>query len=414
MRAARRRGGWRRGLAAGVCLVVSLGLRAEPAPAASGSFGVLQGTLDRAGSGRDAGLNVAVVSVAWDAVEPQRGTFDEAEIARIREEVRRWRERGYRLQLDLGFQYPPAWVFALPGARYRNQFGEFYESSDPGRKVANGVFSQSVRDAMTEYAGGVFARLGTDWDWVRLGGGFFGEVNYPPARSAGRTNCYWAFDDAAQGKGPGRADEVPACPVPGWKPGEPDPVRAGRFLEWYLAALQNYHDWQIRMVRRWFSGDLCVLYGSWGIRPGVKQRAVAGCLGGDTPAERVGEIASGYDWERMIGGISDPRVIVYCTWMDAPPKDCDDDGPDPARWSPVHWQASLAAAHPLALRVWGENTGGGDRDALVLTFDRAKRFGLLGVVWAFERELFVGPESGFATFSDLADQVAAFQKHRNR
>jgi hypothetical protein len=373
-----------------------------------GLFGVLQGTLDRAQDGAKAGWNVAVIPVTWDRCEPEEGRINPAEVKRLKEEMAAYRALGYRLQLDFGFQYPPKWIFGLPGARYRNQFGDEHKSSEPGRDVPNAVFSQAVRDRMAAYMEAVFRELGADWDWVRLGGGFYGEVNYPLHLFAGKKNCYWAYDDQAQGKHGELPKGISACPVPGWKPGEADETKARAFLDWYLGAQQNYHDWQITTVRRWYSGGICMMYGSWGIRPGWKEKAIATCLDGSSTGEAVGEFSSGYDWERMIGGIRDPRVIVYCTWLDAPRKDCDDEGKDPVRWSPVHWQASLARSNPLKLAVWGENTGRGNREALDVTFERVRRFGLLGVLWAFQDDLFADPKLHRATFADYAEKIAGF------
>jgi hypothetical protein len=372
-------------------------------------FGVLQGTQERARQGAEAGWNVAVIPVSWDRFEPEEGHFNLGEAKRLKEEAKAYRELGYRLQLDLGFQYSPKWIFGLPSSRFRNQFGEEHKSGDPGREVANAVFNQAVRDRMAAYMEAVFREVGADWDWVRLGGGFYGEVNFPIHRFAGKTNCYWAFDDLAQGKVMGLPDGIAVCPVPGWKPGDQDEASARSFLEWYLGAQQNYHDWQIKTARRWYSGDLCMLYGSWGIRPGWKEKAIATCLDGSSSGEAVGELSSGYDWERVIGGIRDPRVIVYCTWLDAPRKDCNDDGADAVRWSPVHWQSSLAEKNPLRLRVWGENTGRGDRDALKVTFERMRRYRLMGVLWAFESDLFADPALRYATFAEYAAEISALE-----
>lgn len=369
---------------------------------------MLQGTLDRAAEGRTAGWNVAVISLAWEALEPAPGQINEEAVRRAAQETQEFRKLGYRLQLDLGLQYPPAWIFDLPQARYRNQYGTEFRSADPGKNQPNAVFNVAVRDRLARYLEQVFSRLGTDWDWVRLGGGFYGEVNFPMSTFEGRTNCYWAFDALAQGRESGLPEGLIPCPVPGWIPGTPSPGNqsARQFLDWYHGALQNYHDWQISTVRRWYSGDLCMLYGSWGIRPGGKEAAITTNLDGSSPAEKTGEISTGYDWARMIGGIRDPRVIVYCTWIDAPPKDCDDEGKDPTRWSPVHWQASLADAHPLKLRKWGENTGRGTLSALTTTFERITRYQLMGVLWAFEPDLFANPNpAGLATSADLADFI---------
>jgi len=368
-------------------------------------FGVLQGTLEHADEGRRAGWNVAVISLVWDAFEPVAGQVDEGYVKRMEEKARAFRKLGYRLQLDPGTQYPPDWIFDLLHARYRNQYGQHFESTESGKRIPNYVFNRAIRQCTAAYLKRIFQCLGTDWDWVRLGGGFYGEVNFPFHRFQDKGNCYWAYDDLAQGRAEGLAEGVKVCPVPGWLPGTPSSNHesARAFLEWYLGSLQNYHDWQISTVRQWYKGELCMMYGSWGIRPGGIESALANDLDGRSQPEDVGELQSGYDWERMIGGIRDPKVIVYCTWIDAPEKVSDDEGKDPVRWSPVHWQASLAKKNPLNLKIWGENTGKGDLSAMRLTFERVGKFGLMGALWAFENDLFSQPRAEtLATFEDFA------------
>ena len=57
-----------------------------------------------------------------------------------------------------------------------------------------------------------------------------------------------------------------------------------------------------------------MMYPSWGIRPGQIDAAVADQLAGKTSAEVNGELPRGFDFARFIHGITDPDVIVYCTW----------------------------------------------------------------------------------------------------
>ena len=374
-------------------------------------FGALQMSAEHRAIGREAGWRVAVVPVSWDRFEPKPGVFDEKYIGELAKKKADLRRMGYKLQMDPGVQYPPPWVFELPQGRYRNQFGDLFVSRQPGANLPNVVFNAGVRKHVADYLGGIFARLGNDWDFVRLGCAKFGELNFPDCRFNGHTNCYWAFDDLAQGKAPGLAEGIPPCPVPGWVPGasSPEHASAQNFAGWYLDCLKNYQDWQIATVRRWYAGDVCLLYGSWGLRPGWIEEAVRGDLAGASPCERNGEIQQGFDWARMIGGIRDARAIVYCTWIDGTIKNrdiADDNSPDPARWSPVHWQASLARANPLSLRVWGENTGRNNREAMRITFERVRRFDLMGVMWAFDGELFADPNpEGYATFADYSEFI---------
>lgn len=371
-------------------------------------YGDLQMSPDHAVIGKKAGWSVAMIPVSWARFEPKPGAFDQKYVNQLLAEKQALLKLGYKLQLDLGVQYPPAWVAGLPHGRYQNQFGDLFKSGQPGEDLPNVVFNTGVRAHIATYFGEVFARLGTDWDYVRLGCGRFGELNYPRHRFGENDNCYWAFDDMAQGKVMGLPKGIPACPVPGWIPGTKSPLHgdALKFIGWYLDCLKNYQEWQIATVRRWYAGDICMLYGSWGLRPGWVEEAVGNDLNGSASCERNGEIQQGFDWARMIGGIHDPRVIVYCTWIDGTIKNrdiCDDDSADPVRWSPVNWQASLARANPLHLRVWGENTGGNNCEAMRLTFERVKKFDLMGVMWAFDSELFANPNpEGYATFNDYS------------
>jgi hypothetical protein len=253
----------------------------------------------------------------------------------------------------------------LPGALYVNQYGDAFETTAPGMKSLNSVFNTIARSRQARYLEQVFRNLGTDWFAVRLGGGWFGELNYPPHEYRGRKNCYWAYDEAAQAQ----------CPVPGWRPGEPK--HAAAFLDWYLESLRQYHDWQIATARRWYRGKLMMLYPSWGIRSGQIETAVAGNLAGTTSVERNGEIQRGFDWARCIAGIRDPMVIVHTTWLDAPGND-----------NPIHFLSALARPH--GLKVSGENTGGGDLATLRLCLDRARRYDCVAFFWAFEKQLFDG------------------------
>jgi len=60
--------------------------------------------------------------------------------------------------------------------------------------------------------------------------------------------------------------------------------------------------------------------------------------------------------------------------------------------------ADLARRNPLGLAVWGENTGRNDRAAMARCFERIRSLDLMGIVWAFEPELFDGR---YASLSDL-------------
>ncbi|MEZ0215916.1 MAG: hypothetical protein ACAH89_02155, partial [Rariglobus sp.] len=345
-----------------------------------------------------------VLSVSWDRFEPTPGAPSSAYVRQLRADLTTYRQAGLGVVLDTGIQYPPAWLLQLPDARYINQHGDTFTDARPGMNVANSVFNAAVRTRQAAHLRNLFRELGTDWAAVRLGGGWYGELNYPPATFAQKTNCYWAFDPIAQGQKPGLPAGLTACPVPGWKPGKtsPDHASARRFLDWYLASLQNYHDWQITTVRSLYAGPLMMMYPSWGIRPGQLEPAIISDLAGLTSPEKNGELQRGFDFARFIGGIRDPQVWVHCTWIDSKPGWSDETGADEARWSPVHYLSALARRHSPALAVSAENTGGGGPEILRLCAERSRAFEVKALFWAFAPDLFDGRPP------ELKDLVPAF------
>lgn len=377
------------------CLL-AVSARAEPF-----QLGILQPTPARAAELKAAGVSHVVFAVSWDRFQPKPDTIGTAYVAQLRADADAYRAAGLRLVLGLGVQYPPDWLRNLPDARFVNQHGDAYINRASGKNVVNFVFNNALRERQRDYLAALFKHLGTDWAGVRLGGGWYGEVNYPDASFAGKSNCYWAFDAFAQGAKPGLPAGVKPSPVRGWKPGDPstDHASARLFIDWYLDSQKNYHDWQIASVRRHYAGPLMMLYPSWGIRPGQLDAAIAADLAGTTPAEKNGEIQRGFDFARFIGGIRDPHVWVQCTWLDSNPEWSDEASSDSARWSPPKYLASLARQHRPPLRVTAENTGGGGVPALNLTAKRVRELKLDGLYWAFGPDLFDGKPPELADFA---------------
>ncbi len=375
-----------------LAILLAVSAVAHPATGEPVRIGVLQPEPARAKKLADAGVTLAVLSVSWDRFEPVAGTPDPAYIRNLLADIAAMRHAGMEVVLDPGVQYPPAWLFDFSESRYRNQYGDMFVDAKPGMNVANSVFNAKIRNVQATYMGSLFKELGTEFSAVRLGGGWYGEINFPSAEFQDRENCYWAFDALAQGLETGLPEGVNPCPVPGWRPGSfsPDHGDARRFLNWYLGSLQNYHDWQITTVRRFYTGPLMMMYPSWGIRPGQAGAAVTADLSGNTPPEKNGEIQRGFDFARFISGIRDPGVWVHCTWLDSNPAWSDETSADPARWSPAHYLSSLAAKHAPPLHLSAENTGGGEAENLRLCAERSRAFGFKTIFWAFEPELFDG------------------------
>lgn len=357
--------------------------------------GTLQSDPKRAPQLREAGFSLATVGLAWTRFEPHPSEVDENYVQEIRARLGLFKAAKQEVVLDFGFQYPPTWVLEMPNSRYVNQYGTPYVETASGKNVANAVFNGEVRRQQDEYVALVFQKLGTDFKAVRLGWGWYGELHYPKNTFGADKNCYWGYDDLAQGKTTGLPAGIAPCPVASWKPGDPDPDKtaARQFINWYFDALQNYQNWQIQTVRRHYKGWLTVLYPSWGLRPGQADAAMAAGLSGETPAERGGDMAEAVDYARLVGSICDKDTVLHTTWID--PKWGKDGLENPNDWTPVHYLRVLADTNPLHLKVSGENTGAADQAALERTFDRARREHLEFVLWAFESQLF---DSRFVSF----------------
>ncbi len=362
-------------------------------------FGVLQSKDENLARNRQSGANIVVVGLGWDRAEPNQGEFSSEYFKEISEKIKIRRKLGYSIALDLGFQYPPDWIFDLPHSYYINQYGQKFFSTNIGENIPNAVFNQAIRDCQESYLKEVFKHF-KDFELIRLGWTKYGELAYPIHKYGGEKNCYWAFDDIAQGKSKGLAEGLSSCPLPGWIPGNQsvDNKDAAKFLQWYIGALQNYHDWQIKTVRRFTSKPLAMLYPSWGMRPGSIQKAIKGDLNGSTSSEINGEVQRGLDFKRLISGISDTNVYVYCTWIDSNPHFSNDAGSNPAYWSPAHYLAFLAQEHQPPLQIWGENTGGGDMKTVELCFERIKKYNYNGFLWAFEHQLYDGKKPEIEDF----------------
>ena len=345
-----------------------------------------------------AGIRFRIFSLDWNAYAPAETKIDAGYVAAKRAELAAVQAAGFGVILSLGFHDPPRWIHQrYANSYYVNQYGDRYVDAADGSD-ANLVFNSDLRRAASVYIDSVFATFGTAFAAVRLGGGRYGELTYPPAEYGGRTNCYWAFD----------ANALASMPVRNWRPAHAALAgEAQRFVNWYLDRLVDFQNWQIDAVRAaGYDGPLMMLYPSWGIRRGDLNDAIRGDLAGTTPAEQNGEIQRGYDFVRQIGAIHDPEVIVTTTWLDADPSG--DNQVDPRYWSPVKYLAHLAQTHPLHLSVYGENTGQGSVQQLALSADQTVHYGLIGMAWLNERELF---SHHYATLDDFRRVIAAYSPH---
>ena len=166
---------------------------------------------------------------------------------------------------------------------------------------------------------------------VRVGGGPYGELRLPEPRYNGHADAWWGFGPAA----------MRSNPVPAWRPGQVDPPKAARFLDWYLQSVSDFLAWQLDTYRTAFgpATQLQVLQPSWGVRPGEVAAAADVSLDGSSRGERRQTLQQGLDWARQMPVVAaHPGTVVSSTWMDAP-----DQGTDAVYESPLRHLVRLSA-----------------------------------------------------------------------
>lgn len=363
-------------------------------------WGVIGSSPSYSAAEYSSGIRVKTLSISWRSLNPNSGFIDPTYLARKQADLSQLEQAGFSVILLLGLQDPPLWTHQqYPNSYYVDQYGDSYTGGVDGGDL-NLVFNPVMRSLAAAYIQTVFADFGTHFAAVRLGGGRYGELTYPPAQYAGHSNCYWAFD----------VNALAASPVPAWRPGSSSPAgEAGQFLNFYLNDLVDFQNWQITTVRQHYSGPLMMLYPSWGMRPGDFMAAVNANLNGSTSAEMNGEVQRGYDFSRQVAAISDAKVIVTTTWLDA--NSTGDDSPDVHFWSPVKYLAYLARSNPLSLALFGENTGQGSPVAMEQSAAQMQRYGLIGMLWYNEAELFSGAFAGLSDYQQIINRYSPSQTY---
>lgn len=317
------------------------------------------------------GVGAITVAVSWDDAEPAPGTFGGAYLRAVSAEIDTIRSTGMEAVLDPGLQYPPAWVFALPGGtRFVNQYGAAFTGTlASGNDVANAVTDPSVRAAEAGYLtwlGSGVARGSIVA--VRQGGGPLGELRYPSPDYHRNTNSFWAYDTSTQAL-------LPAS-VRGWLPGTGSPEQAQTFLDAYNSALDGFGSWLNAQVRADFATNELVMLPGWGERPGVAAPEIASRLTLTLP-----EFNQGLDWTDLLPALPDPlHSVAYTTYLDAPSF-----GTTPQDEDPASFIASLVRG--TALRLGGENTGNGTPADMECSLVRAALLHYVIVQWMDEAQL---------------------------
>ena len=363
----------RRTLGGGVLALAVLagtGTSGVAAAATNGTpwFGVISPTRFTPSQLVAAGVRRVTLSVGWDVYEPSSGTVNTQYVSQLRTLLAGYRAAGMSVVLDPGLQYPPSWVFSLPGqTRFVNQYGDTWRGP-LSEDVPDYVFNPALRQVVERYLRQLAIDLGaSSFVSVRVGGLLSGELRYPLQSFNGHNGCLWGYGSSAQA----------GAPRPGWTPGTGTTGDAAAFLQYYCNSLSSYAYWLLLQLGTNFPRtDMTLVLPSWGLRPGMAEEAVAARLTGGTTGEVNGMVAGGLDWVTQVAVLAHTKLpaTVYTTWLDAP-----DYGTTPQLQAPVRYLATLAAGNGLPLA--GENTGGGGSSALQRTLGLVAPLPLTGVMW---------------------------------
>ena len=321
------------------------------------------------------GVRAVLLEMSWAAAEPGPGRFDNAYLEQVVAQARSYRSMGFKVALNYGLESAPGWLMARPGARYVNQYGTAYTAYP----LADLIFDTSLRSFAEAYTDLILRLLGRFVYLVRVGGGFDGELDYPPPVIGESANQYWAYGPTAQA----------GAPEPGWRPCSENHSGARAFLTWYLASLVDYQQWQIRSVRSVYTGQIAVLYPSIGFTATEEQQALSDSLCGRTAVEQTGAIARGWDQAQQVSATSGPGLVVYSTVVD-----------DSAA---IDQLGRLAAAHHLPLA--GENGGFNGPAAMKRAVQEARAWHLTSFFWIRAQQAYCNCD-GLATIGDYQRDIA--------
>lgn len=315
---------------------------------------------------RSAGGTHVLVQLGWDVVRPDpHRPAERAVLAEARTRLRAVADEGLQAVLELCLHYPPAHVLDAVEP-FVDQHGVPFLDDGVGMRVRNWVWSATGRRLVGGFlddCGEVLA--GAPVDRLRIGGGWYGEVHYPP--TDGRR--WWAYGPCVQ-DGADRAWDLGDPPRRGWVP-PPGTDPQDPWIDWYVGALGTWTRWLARRHREaGFAADLHVLHPGWGLRP-------------DQPASAADQAAAaGEDPARVVAAYADLRgVRPWCTWADG-----EDQGDDPAHVAP--WRALAAVAARLGVTgAWCENAVGANDSpeasaAALAPVTRGPYTGMMWVTWS--------------------------------
>jgi len=181
------------------------------------------------------------------------------------------------------------------------------------------------------------------------------------------------------------------------------------FYDWYVGAMTDFQNWQIAEIRKYYSGQLDMIYAGKGLLPNQITDALTNDLRGDGWSEETSALYAAADYARHVNGLSaSGDIALYLTGIDEPAANVvNDASPYPGDWSAARWIAALADGRSFS--KWAENSGQDDLPKMELSVQRMVQNHYTGLMWGFESELYANPNpNGYATIGDYETIIARY------
>jgi hypothetical protein len=355
--------------------------RAEDHAVRKVAFGVAQPRGTSFAGARAAGFSSVLVQAVWSKLQPTGSTqLDPWALADVRARIEAAHRAGLGVVFELALHYPPDWALA-DIAPFRDQQGRAWLApGQPGMDVRDWIWTRRGREAVHRYVGLTLRALGPrtlrEVERVRLGGGTFGELQYPPVGSPANPS-WWSYGactmpvaDLAADQQPCPAGAAAPSPLGSWN--ESDQA----YADWHMRGLSVFVVWLVREFRSaGWRGPISVLHPGFGLRDDDDPTST------DWPGLAYREFAAqGLNWDDQIHAYSRlADVWPWSTWLDAsdPHLPATRDS-DRAPWRKL---AEVAHRYGRSGQMWGENTGATSAGGFQRMTRLATAAGYSGIVW---------------------------------
>ena len=362
--------------------------------AAGYQFGSLMTNPANIHSNYSAGLRWAEIEASWGAYEPSQGQYNRDALPIS--DIEAFKQAGFKVELSLGLHYPPGWAKTLE---------PWVDQKDRTYNAQPNWFNPIIQQAVWDVIHHMVADIGVEnIDAVRIGGLHeHGEILYPEEPGY----RYLAYSSSAM-RG---TSLIPANPVPAWRPGQASRNgEAKRFLNWYVGALAEFGNYQVRALRNaGFTGQVQWLMPGVGMQPNWRSELIANNLDLSRFYPNDYHISGGgAAWDMIIDKIEakDVQTIITCTSLDdSTAQHANEGSTNVGEWSSAHWIAYNADRYNL--RKSGESKGSDDYAQMQLAFRKMNEFGYEKLMWAWDDKLYNGQRASISNYATFIEQYSA-------